>query len=212
MRTRVKICGITRPEDMQAAVEHGADAIGLVFYSDSPRHVTIETAARIAASVPPFLTVVGLFVNARADAITQVIESVPLDLLQFHGDEANDDCSRYGLPFIKAIPVKPGVDLRKRFSEYPKARGFLLDTWQQGSYGGGGQPFNWDELPADLPAPVILAGGLSPDNVAAVVRQVKPYAVDVSSGVEFEKGIKSAAKIAAFVSAVRHCEREAKAG
>jgi phosphoribosylanthranilate isomerase len=162
--------------------------------------------------VPPFLTVVGLFVNARADAITQVIESVPLDLLQFHGDEVNDDCGRYGLPFIKAIPMKPGADLRARFSEYPESRGFLLDTWQPDSHGGGGQPFNWDAIPMDLPAPVILAGGLSADNVAAAVRQVKPYAVDVSSGVEFEKGMKSAEKMAAFVKAVRYGGREVKAG
>lgn len=212
MRTRVKICGITRVEDMQAAVEQGADAIGLVFYPDSPRYVTAETAALIAASAPPFLTVTGLFVNASVDTVTKVMESVPLDLLQFHGDESCDDCRRFGLPFIKAIPVEPGVDLHARFAAYPEARGFLLDTWQPGSHGGGGKTFNWDEIPVDLPAPVILAGGLSPDNVAAAVRQVHPYAVDVSSGVESEKRIKSADKIAEFVRAVRHCGKAAGAG
>jgi len=206
MRTRVKICGITRPEDVQAAAEHGADAIGLVFYPDSPRHVTIESATSIAASVPPFLTLVGLFVNEQTDAIRKVIETVPLDLLQFHGDEDNDECSRYGLPFIKAIPMKPGTDLSARCDAYPDASGLLLDTWLPDSHGGGGKTFNWDEIPMNLPVPIILAGGLSPGNVAAAIQQVKPYAVDVSSGVESEKGIKSADKIAAFMQAVRQCE------
>ena len=208
MRTRVKICGITRMEDAASAIACGADAIGLVFYRNSPRRVTPDQARKIAASIAPFITVVGLFVDEAPDVIAQVLEQVPLDLLQFHGREANEECRRHGLPFIKSIAMRPDVRLAERIGEYPDARGFLLDAWQPHTHGGGGTPFDWQRVPHDLTAPLILAGGLTPANVQAAIRQVRPYAVDVSSGVESEKGIKSATKIAAFMKGVRNSETD----
>jgi phosphoribosylanthranilate isomerase len=203
MRTRVKICGITRTEDARSAIEHGADAIGLVFFEGSPRHVKTEQAARIGAAVAPFVTVVGLFVDAAPPEILQVLEHVPLGLLQFHGHETNQDCNRYGRPFIKSIAMKPDIDLHEQARAYPDASGILLDAWQPRTHGGGGQSFDWTRVPHDLAVPVILAGGLTPENVTTAIRQVRPYAVDVSSGVEVGKGIKSAGKIAAFMKGVR---------
>ena len=208
MRTRVKICGITRVEDAGSAVACGADAIGLVFYKDSPRRVTIDQACRIADFVAPFVTVVGLFVNETPAAIGQVLENVPLGLLQFHGQETNDACRQYGLPFIKSIAMQPDIPLAERIGQYPDARGFLLDTWQPQIHGGGGTAFDWQRVPRDLPVAVILAGGLNPDNVQLAIRQVRPYAVDVSSGVENAKGIKSAVKISAFMKGVHSSETE----
>lgn len=203
MRTRVKICGITRTEDARSAIEHGADAIGLVFFEGSPRHVTLEQAERISAAVAPFVTVVGLFVDAPESEIRHVLKNVPLGLLQFHGHEANDHCNRYGLPFIKSVAMKPDTDLRAQVQAYPDAVGILLDAWQPRTHGGGGQAFDWAQVPHDLAVPVILAGGLTTDNVTTAIRQVRPYAVDVSSGVEIGKGIKSAGKISAFMRGVR---------
>ena len=203
MRTRVKICGITRAEDARSAVEHGADAIGLVFFEGSPRHVTLEQAGRITTAVAPFVTVVGLFVNASPSEIRHVLENVPLGLLQFHGHEANDQCNRYGLPFIKSVAMKPDIDLRGQIQTYPDAGGILLDAWQPQTHGGGGQAFDWAQVPHDLAVPVILAGGLTAANVETAIRRVRPYAVDVSSGVENGKGIKSAEKISAFMKGVR---------
>ena len=203
MRTRVKICGITRIEDAQSAIVYGADAIGLVFFEGSPRHVSLDKARQIMAAVAPFVTVVGLFVDAPESGIRHVIEAVPLGLLQFHGHEANDHCNRYGLPFIKSIAMKPGLDLHGQVQAYPDAAGILLDAWQPHTHGGGGQAFDWTQVPHDLAARVILAGGLTASNVAAAISQVRPYAVDVSSGVESSKGIKSAVKIAAFMKGVR---------
>jgi phosphoribosylanthranilate isomerase len=203
MRTRVKICGITRLEDARAAVEYGADALGLVFFEGSPRHVTLEQAGRISAAVAPFVTVVGLFVDASPSTVRTVLDNVPLGLLQFHGQEVNANCSRYGLPFIKSVAMKPGIDLQARTRAYPDASGILLDAWQPQTHGGGGKPFDWSTAPRDLPVPVILAGGLTPLNVEAAIRQVRPYAVDVSSGVEIGKGIKSAGMISAFMKGVR---------
>ncbi len=203
MRTRVKICGITRREDARAVVEYGADAIGLVFYPDSPRHVSIETACEVAGSVAPFVTTTGLFVNAGEQHIRQVLASVPLGLLQFHGQESNDDCNRYGLPFIKSIPMRPGSDSAAMMAEYPDAAGFLLDTWQPETHGGGGEPFDWGTVPGDTGKPIILAGGLTPDNVAGAIAAVRPYAVDVSSGVESAPGVKSAQQIKAFMQGVQ---------
>jgi phosphoribosylanthranilate isomerase len=203
MRTRVKICGITRVEDARSAVEHGADAIGLVFFEESPRHVTLDLAWRITAAVAPFVTVVGLFVNASPSAIQRVLENIPLGLLQFHGHELNDDCNCYGLPFIKSVAMKPETDLRAQVEAYPDASGILLDAWQPQTHGGGGEAFDWAQVPKDLPLPLILAGGLTPANVGVAIRQVRPYAVDVSSGVESSKGIKSADKISAFMKGVR---------
>ena len=202
MRIRVKICGITRAEDARSAVACGADAIGLVFYEDSPRHVTLEQARRITESVAPFVSIVGLFVNESPAAIRRVLEKIPLDLLQFHGQEPNDDCKPYGVPYIKSVAMRPETDLRQAVNSYPDARGILLDAWQPLTHGGGGEPFDWRQVPPDLPVPIILAGGLTPDNVGRAIRQVRPYAVDVSSGVEIDKGIKSAAKIAAFMKGV----------
>jgi phosphoribosylanthranilate isomerase len=208
MRTRVKICGITRMEDAASAVACGADAIGLVFYKDSPRRVTVDQARRIADSIAPFITVVGLFVDEAPAVIAQVLDQVPLGLLQFHGRETNDECRRHGLPFIKSIAMRPDIRLAERIERYPDARGFLLDAWQPQTHGGGGTPFDWQRVPHDLPAPLILAGGLTPDNVQTAIRLVRPHAVDVSSGVESAKGIKSAARIAAFMKGVHYSETD----
>ncbi len=199
---RIKVCGLTRVEDVQAAVAAGVDAIGLVFYPDSPRHVSIEQAAALCRHVPPFVTIVGLFVNASRAQVHRVIEAVPLNLLQFHGDETADQCEGFGLPYLRVARVRPGLDLLEFAAQFPSARALLLDTWTP-VYGGSGESFDWSLVPAACPLPVILSGGLSPDNVADAIRQVQPAAVDVSSGVESAKGIKDAAKIRAFVSAVR---------
>lgn len=202
MRTRVKICGITREQDARTAVASGADAIGLVFYPQSPRFVSVEQACKIAGAVAPFVTLVGLFVNATPADIQNVLTAVPLNLLQFHGQETNQDCNEFGLPFIKSIAMKGETDLSSEIASYPDASGFLLDTWQPDTHGGGGKVFNWEQV-ADRPeADVILAGGLTPENVALAIQKVKPYAVDVSSGVESASGIKSAEKIRAFLAAV----------
>jgi len=206
LRTRVKICGITRAQDATAVVQSGADALGLVFYPKSPRHVTLEQAREIATVVAPFVTVTGLFVNASADLVKDVLASVPLGLLQFHGEETNDQCNGFGLPFIKSIPMQSGTDLSSLMSAYPDAAGFLLDAWQPETHGGGGIAFDWQQIPEGIHTPLVLAGGLTPGNVATAIRTVKPYAVDVSSGVESSKGIKSREKIEAFMREVRNSE------
>ena len=202
MRVRVKICGITRIEDALCAVENGADAIGLVFYKPSPRNVQIEQAIEIASRVPAFVSVVGLFVNAEADFVRNVISQVKLDLLQFHGDELPEECASYGLPFIKAIRVKSDTNLVQCAKDFSASKALLLDTFTDGVAGGTGHVFDWNLIPAALDKPVILAGGLNAQNVAQAISQVKPYAVDVSGGVEKSKGIKDAAKIAAFMQQV----------
>jgi phosphoribosylanthranilate isomerase len=206
VRTRVKICGITRVQDAAAVVQSGADALGLVFYPKSPRHVTLEQAREIATGVAPFVTVTGLFVNASANSVREALARVPLGLLQFHGQETNDQCNRFGLPFIKSIPMKSGTDLSSMVSAYPDAAGFLLDAWQPETHGGGGITFDWQQVPEGIHTPLVLAGGLTPDNVATAIRTVKPYAVDVSTGVECDKGIKSREKIEAFMKEVRNSE------
>src|SRR3990167_7340324 len=192
--TRIKICGITRVEDALAAAHCGADAIGLVFYERSPRHVGIAQAAQLAAALPPFITVVGLFVNAEAVFVREALAQVSLDLLQFHGDETPEYCAQFGKPYLKAIRVKAGVDLLQCASNFRGARGLLLDAHVEGVPGGTGATFDWTLIPEQLPLPVILSGGLDAENVAAAIEQVRPYAVDVSSGVEADKGIKEAAK------------------
>lgn len=202
MRVRVKICGITRADDAKAAVNHGADAIGLVFHGLSPRFVDTDRAAEIARNVPPFVTRVGLFVNAAAAEVNAVLARVPLDLLQFHGDESPEYCGGFNRPYIKAIAMRDGADLEREFSRFRDAQGFLLDTHVAGMAGGSGQVFDWSRVPPTRTKPVILAGGLNPGNVAAAIRAVRPYAVDVSSGVEQAKGIKDAARIAAFINEV----------
>ncbi len=202
-RTWIKICGLTRPEDVRAAVSAGADAIGFVFYPPSPRNISPGRAAQLAGLLPPFVTAVGLFVNADPAFISSVLSAAPLQLLQFHGDESEAQCSRYGLPWIRAARMRPGVDLLKFSLSHPGARGILLDAFVDG-YGGGGQTFDWSMIPAEFDRPIILSGGLDPDNVGEAVRRVRPWAVDVSSGVEAAKGIKDAEKIAAFIAGVRH--------
>ncbi len=204
--TRIKICGITRAEDALAAARSGADAIGLVFYERSPRHVGIAQAAQLAAALPPFVTTVGLFVNADAAFVHEVLASVPLDLLQFHGDETPAYCEQFNKPYLKAIRVKAGVDLLQCASDFCSAKSLLLDAHAEGIPGGTGATFDWTLIPRQLPLPVILSGGLGAENVAAAIRQVRPYAVDVSSGVESAKGIKDAAKIAAFINEVKNIE------
>lgn len=200
---RSKICGITRIEDAVAAVEAGADAIGLVFYGKSPRAVSIEQAAAILQALPPFVTSVGLFVDMPRDELQQLLQRLPLDLLQFHGDESPADCEGHGRPYIKALRVRPGEDVAAAMAPYAGAQGILLDTFVEGVPGGTGASFDWSLVPEDAAKPIILAGGLDADNVATAIRQVRPYAVDVSGGVEASKGIKDAGKIRAFVRAVR---------
>ena len=200
MAVRVKICGITRQQDLHAACQAGADALGFVFYEKSPRHVTIATAAALVCELPPFVQSVGLFVNADPALIEAVLRDVPLDLLQFHGDETPADCLRFGRPYIKAVRVNRDTDLLKCAADFDTARGLLLDAWVPGVPGGTGERFDWSLIPADLPRPIILSGGLTPDNVAEAIQRVRPWAVDVSSGVEKEKGIKDAHKIAQFIA------------
>ncbi|MFF7065143.1 phosphoribosylanthranilate isomerase [Pseudomonas sp. NPDC008258] len=200
---RSKICGITRIEDALAAAEAGADAIGFVFYAKSPRAVDVRQARAIIAELPPFVTTVGLFVNASRCELNEILEVVPLDLLQFHGDETPQDCEGYHRPWIKALRVRPGDDLEAACLLYAGARGILLDTYVAGVPGGTGEAFDWSLVPARLSKPIILAGGLSADNVGQAIAQVRPYAVDVSGGVEQAKGIKDAAKIEAFMRAVK---------
>lgn len=205
--TRIKICGITRVEDALAAARSGADAIGLVFYQRSPRHVVIAQARQLADALPPFVSVVGLFVNAETAFMREVLAAVPLDLLQFHGDERPEYCAQFFRPYIKAIRVKAGVDLLQCASDFHGAKGLLLDAHVEGTPGGTGTAFDWALIPGKLPLPVILSGGLNAENVAEAVRQVRPYAVDVSSGVESGKGIKDAAKIAAFINEVKRVDK-----
>lgn len=202
MRTRVKICGLSRPEDITAAAHAGADAIGLVFYPPSPRAVSVEQAASLLRHVPAFVSTVGLFVDPAEETVTQVLKQCPLDVLQFHGDESPAFCRSFGRPYLKAVRVKPGLDLLQYAENYADAAGLLLDAWVAGVPGGTGQSFDWSLIPEDLPLPLILAGGLAPDNVAEAIDRVKPWAVDVSGGVEREKGIKDPARIAAFMRAV----------
>lgn len=201
MRTRIKICGITRIEDIDAAVDAGADAIGLVLVPSSPRFINIETAQALAAAIPPFVTRVGLFMDQSATEVDEVLEQVDLDLLQFHGQESPAFCEQWSLDYIKAIPMGGGVDPQGFAANYQNTRAFLLDSNALGGAGGMGETFDWQAIP-ELPRPVILAGGLNPENVRSAVTQTHPWAVDVSSGVESAKGIKDAAKIRSFIQQV----------
>ena len=201
--TRIKICGITCVEDARSAAASGADALGLVFYEKSPRYVTVQQAVELAKTIPPFVTVVGLFVNPSADEVRNVLRQMPLDVLQFHGEEEPEFCAQFGRPYLKAVRVKLGVDLLQCAARYQGAQGLLLDAFIEGAHGGTGESFDWALIP-HLPLPVILSGGLHGGNVAEAIRQVRPYAVDVSSGVEASKGIKDAAKVAAFINEVKN--------
>jgi phosphoribosylanthranilate isomerase len=211
-RTRIKICGLTRSEDVRTAVEAGADAIGLVFYANSPRYVTPDVAAGLMALIPPFVATVGLFVNATLSEVQQVLVQAPVSLLQFHGDETAEYCAALAKavnrPFIRALRVSPAMtaaDLLKYAQDYRAASGLLLDTFVDG-YGGGGKVFDWSLIPKELAPRVVLSGGLSVQNATEAVLRVRPYAVDVSSGVELDKGIKDADKIRAFIGAVRQAD------
>jgi phosphoribosylanthranilate isomerase len=202
-RIRVKICGITRPQDALAAAMAGADAIGMVFYPGSQRCISIDTANAIIANLPPFVTTVGLFVDASRDQINSVLRNVSLDMLQFHGSESQQDCLGYAKPYIKAIRMKAGLDLMQQLQMYDKSAGLLLDTYVEGVAGGTGQTFNWEMIPANVDKPLILAGGLTAGNVADAIRRVRPYAVDVSGGVEASVGIKDAGKLTEFIQQIR---------
>lgn len=202
--TRVKICGITREADARAAAAAGADAIGLVFYPDSPRAVSLGQAKGIAENVPPFVTIVALFVDEPADVVMRTLKRVPIDIIQFHGDETPEFCAQFSRPWIKALRMKPGLDVALECGRFAGARGVLLDTWQEGTPGGTGHAFDWSLASADdYSLPLVLAGGLHPDNVAEAVKIVRPAAVDVSGGVESAPGIKDASKMRHFISAVR---------
>lgn len=206
MTTAIKICGLTRIDDALAAARHGANAIGVVLYSGSPRFVTHEQARRIVDAVPPFVTTVALMVNPSADQVHAAIKQVRPALLQFHGDETDAFCSSFSVPYIKALRVKPETDLLQYARTYASAKGLLLDAFVEGAHGGTGAVFDWSLIPRNLSLPLILAGGLNPDNVSEAIRQVRPWAVDVSSGVEAEKGKKDAALIAAFIRGVRDAD------
>lgn len=206
MRTRIKICGLTRERDVEAAVSAGADAIGFVLYPPSPRYVTPQRAAELTRLIPPFVDVVGLFVNEAPETVRFACEAAPISLLQFHGDEDPAYCRQFSRPWVKAARVRPGLDLVEFARSFSDARGLLLDAFVEG-YGGGGHVFDWTLIPPGLPGHVVLSGGLHADNVGDAIRRVRPVAVDVSSGVEVSgtsgKGIKDHEKIAAFVAAVR---------
>ena len=202
MRTRVKICGFTRSEDAQAAAGLGVDAIGLVFYPPSPRNVNIAQAKRIIDALPPFVSVVGLFVDEQPQRVVEILNSVRIDLLQFHGEESPDYCKAFDRAYIKAIRMKPETDLQRISSIYCSSSGLLLDADDPMAKGGTGKGFDWAMVPSACTLPVILAGGLNPGNAKAALRQVKPYGLDVSSGVEAGKGIKDKYKMAAFIKEV----------
>lgn len=204
LRTRIKYCGITQLSDALEAVRLGVDALGFVFYPPSPRNIEIEKAAEIMAQLPAFVSCVGLFVNASQEFIEQVLQSTSIDTLQFHGDESVVECQSYGWPYLKAVRMKQDVNLDKVAEEYSTASALLLDTYAQGVPGGTGETFDWNRIPMSLSRPIILAGGLTVDNVANAIQNVKPYAVDVSGGIEIDKGFKDAAKMAAFVNEVQN--------
>lgn len=202
MRPRVKICGITRMQDAQDAVRCGADALGFVFYEPSPRAIQIQTAYDIITHLPPLITAVGLFVNPEPETVERILAQVPLDLLQFHGEETPEQCERFARKYIKAIRMRDDTDLYEVQRQYNSAQGLLLDTYHPALAGGSGEVFDWSRIPNDLSKPILLAGGLNADNVSEAIRRVRPYAVDVSSGVEQHKGVKDKSKIEAFMRGV----------
>jgi len=201
-RTRVKVCGITTPEDARMAAALGVDAIGLVFHPPSPRQVDLDTARAIAAVLPPFVSCVALFVDAAPALIRSVLDAVPIDCIQFHGEETPADCAYWGRRFIKALRMQPGLDVAAEAGRYRAASGLLLDTWVPGVPGGTGQTFDWGRVPRDCALPLVLAGGLTPDNVATAIAAARPHAVDVSGGVEATKGRKDRTRLAAFMQGV----------
>jgi len=207
MRTRIKICGFTQAKDAVVAANLGVDAIGLVFYPPSPRYVSIEQAKEIVAALPAFVTVVALFVDEQESQIREVLSHVSIDCIQFHGDESAGACRVYNKPYMKAIRMKPGLDIREIARQYNDATALLLDAYHPGIKGGSGSQFDWDLIPEDCSLPVVLAGGLQLDNVRQAIQSVKPYALDVSSGVEAEKGVKDVAKMTAFIQQINEGDR-----
>jgi phosphoribosylanthranilate isomerase len=207
-RTRIKICGLTRPEDVDAAVDAGADALGFNFYERSARCISLTRALDLARRLPPFVTPVGLFVNAEPARIDEILAALPQLVLQFHGDETAAMCEAHRRPYVRAARMAPGFDLVDFASGYPSAQAILLDAHVEG-YGGGGKVFDWLLIPSNVPRPVVLSGGLHAGNVAEGIRRVRPWAVDVSSGVESGKGIKDAAAIRRFCEAVREADARA---
>jgi phosphoribosylanthranilate isomerase len=205
MRTRIKICGITRPADARAAADAGADAIGLVFYPPSPRFLSVEKAVEIRDALPPFVQTVALFVNPDPAQVAQVLGRVKPAMLQFHGEEPPEFCAQFGLPFVKACRLRPGVDGSGYLKLFQRAAAWLVDSYVP-EYGGVGERLDLSLVPRQLDRPLILSGGLERGNVAQAIREVKPWGVDVSSGVETAKGIKDAAKMAAFVAEVRNAD------
>jgi phosphoribosylanthranilate isomerase len=204
MRTRVKICGITRPEDARDAVTQGADAIGLMFYRPSPRYISLGRARDIARQTPAFVTTVAVFVNPSREEVEEVIRECGIALLQFHGEEAPEFCASFSRPYVKVARIRPGLDLIKYLSPYATAKAWMLDAFHDDLWGGTGGAFDWGVVPNNMAKPVILSGGLTADNIPDAIRRLRPYAVDVSTGVEISKGVKDAAKIAAFIRAVKN--------
>jgi len=207
IRTRVKICGLTRAADIDAAAAAGADAVGLVFHPDSPRAVSIAQARSLCERLPPFVTAVGLFVDADPERVRETLRQVPLELLQFHGEESPEYCAAFGRRWIKAVRMRPGIVLEAVCARYAGGAGLLLDTYRAGVAGGTGERFDWARIPQALRGEIVLAGGLAPDNVAAAIAAVRPFGVDVSGGVEASKGVKDHAKISAFMTGVRDGDR-----
>jgi phosphoribosylanthranilate isomerase len=206
--TRIKICGITRVEDALAAVASGTDALGLVFYAKSPRAVSIAEASFIVKAVPPFVTIVALFVDESAAEIERVLNAVPIDVIQFHGNETPQFCEQFNRPYVKALRVTPDLNLATASQGYSSSRGILLDTWKEGVPGGTGLSFDWRLAQKSLPLPMILAGGLKPENVGDAMAMLRPAAVDVSGGVESAPGIKDSGKIRKFIAAVRAADKQ----
>ena len=207
MLTRVKICGITRIEDALTAIRLGANAIGFIFWDKSARYIDPKEARKIVMALPPFVTVVGVYVNPSSEWVEETYSIAGLNLLQFHGDELPEFCSQFPLPYIKAVRIRSGIDLLQYAAQYSSSNGLLLDSYVEGVPGGTGRTFEWSLIPENLSLPLILSGGLHPENVCAAIRKAKPWAVDVSSGVEITKGIKDADKIAAFMTGVRDGEK-----
>jgi len=206
-RTRVKICGITRAEDAEAAISAGADALGFVFYAKSARALTAAQAALIIARLPPFVSKVGLFVNANADDVREVLATCSLDLLQFHGDETAAYCESFAKPYMKALRMRDDIDLTAQLAAYSSAAAILLDSYKAGVPGGTGEVFNWERIPSELSLPLVLAGGLRPNNAGAAILACRPYALDVSGGVESAPGIKCADAMTRFIEAVSAADR-----
>ena len=203
IRTRIKICGLREPGHAKLAADEGADAIGLVFYGPSPRNVAPERAAEVAAALPPYVSAVGLFVDAPAETIERIVARVPLDVLQFQGDEPPEFCERFGRPYVRGVRMEEGTDLLEWARRFKRAKALLLDAHVPGLPGGTGKTFDWKRVPRNLPIPLILSGGLDAGNVADAIREVRPWAVDVSSGVEASRGVKSPEKIVEFIRSVQ---------